>query len=111
MHEALCMLAAAVLALLGFALLALSQERHFETVYAAPLPATHLCSAQRGAGFTLICISLPVCVASQGPGLGGLLWLVLISAAAMAVAFTLTWRPMWLRVLTIAIQPFLGSKP
>jgi hypothetical protein len=98
MFEAFCMLAAGLLALLGFALLALSQERHFEAVCLSPQPAGRQAAA-RTAGFGLIGLALPLCITSEGAGFGSLLWLVLISAAAMALALTLTWRPRWLRAL------------
>ena len=97
MRDLLLTLAAFGLALWGFALLALSQERHVEHVFgrhARPAPRRR---AQRATGFTAIGLGLPVCLASEGAGFGSLLWVVLVCAAAMSVALTLTWRPRWLR--------------
>jgi hypothetical protein len=110
MPELIAMLACALLALLGFALLALSQERHYETVYGhgASQPTRRRTRIQRAAGFTMIGLSLLLCVASEGAGFGSLLWVVLISAASMAVAFTLTWRPHWLRMPGLAANPGTG---
>jgi hypothetical protein len=34
-----------------------------------------------------------------------LVWVMGLAASALAIAFTLTWRPMWLKVLTRPIQP------
>lgn len=99
MRDLLLTLAAFGLALWGFSLLALSQARHFETVHACP-PPTGTRTASRMAGFTAIGLCLPLCIVSEGAGFGSLLWLLLISAAAMAIALTLTWRPRWLRALT-----------
>lgn len=96
-RDLLLTLAAFGLALWGFALLALSQERHVEHVFgrhARPAPRLR---SQRVTGFTAIGLSLPICLAAEGAGFGSLLWVVLISAAAMSIAQTLTWRPHWLR--------------
>lgn len=97
MRDLLLTLAAFALALWGFALLALSQERHVEHVFgrhARPAPRLRV---QRATGFTAIGLGLPACVAAEGAAFGSLLWVVLVCAAAMAVALTLTWRPHWLR--------------
>jgi heme A synthase len=96
-RDLLLTLAAFTLALWGFALLALSQERHVERVFghhARPAPGLR---AQRATGFTAIGLGLPVCLAAEGAGFGSLLWVVLVCAAAMGIALTLTWRPRWLR--------------
>lgn len=90
---------ACIFALLGFALLALSQERHLDRVFESNRPTTHNIRAQRAICFIAIGSSLPICISTQGASFGSLLWLMLMCAAAMAVALTLTWRPGWLRGL------------
>lgn len=91
------MLAAVLAALLGFALLALSQDRHYERVFESDRPDDRVPYLQRVIGFTSICSALPLCIATEGAGFGSLLWVVLMGAAAMAVAQALSWRPRWLR--------------
>ncbi len=98
------MLIACILNGLGFALLALCQPRHRERVYGRNCHAAPALTAQRAIGFLAIFLSLVASVASQGAGFGSLLWLLSMSAAAFAVACTLTWRPQWLRVVR-------GTKP
>lgn len=44
-------------------------------------------------------MSLPATIASQGASFGCLLWVLSMTAAAMAVALTLSWRPQWLRLV------------
>lgn len=44
-------------------------------------------------GFALLGIAGALCVYRDGPGFGAVLWVVLISSAALAVAFTLAWQP------------------
>ena len=36
---------------------------------------------------------------AEGPSFGSLAWLLLLAAAGVALTFTLTWRPHWLRWL------------
>lgn len=99
MREGSLVLAAVLCALLGFALLALSQERHFTRVFEAEMAAARAPYAQRAIGFIAVVFALPLCIAAEGSGFGSLLWVVMIGAAAMAVALALTWRPHWLRWL------------
>lgn len=93
------MLLAALLAGLGFAWLALSQERHHERVGGHLPVSPRALWTRRVIGFVSVALVLPLCTASQGASFGSLLWTMLLSAAAMAVAFTLAWRPHWLRWL------------
>lgn len=91
----------AVLALLcsylGFALLALSQERHWCAVCGMGVDAQTPPAWRAITGLILQGVALLLLVCAQGPSFGGLLWMVMVSVAAIAVAFTLAWRPTWLR--------------
>lgn len=102
MREALLTLIACLLALWGFALLALSQARHLARVLEQNRPPAPSHGAQRATGFIAIGLCLPACITAQGASFGSLLWILLLSTAAMAVAFTLTWRPQYLRPLARA---------
>jgi len=81
----------------GFAVLALSQERHWDAVQpslSAPRRLPRFGAATlRGLGISLQLIALTLAIWAQGPSFGSLLWAVSMSAAAMLVALTLTWRP------------------
>lgn len=106
MPSLLSFLALIVALYLGFALLALSQERNRRTVrVAAALPrvATILL---RVAGYGLIGLALPIALWRDGPGFGALMWATLVSIGALAVVCTLTWKPLWLRPLVRIVQPF-----
>lgn len=111
------MLAACLLALLGFAFLALSQERHLERVFESnrPLALTQLAQlaqlAQRATGFIAIGLALPLCIVGEGAGFGCLLWVMLTVAAAMVTALTLTWRPNCLRPLARAAHLLFSFRP
>ncbi|WP_372827411.1 DUF3325 domain-containing protein [Polaromonas sp.] len=104
MREVLLLLSACVLMFLGFAWLALSQQRHAERVAASNRSRALASRAQRAIGLVAITLGLPCCMASQGGSFGSLLWAMLLPACAMAVAFTLTWRAHWLRPLARAAE-------
>lgn len=81
------------LAVFGFALLALSQERHWSHVAQSTRPPALVVIVQRAIGFIAIFGALPLCMAIEGASFGSLLWAVLLSAAAATVALVLTWAP------------------
>ena len=104
MHDALWMGAASLLNTLGMAWLALSQERHRDTVCAGqhpspttPSPATLRRWRLRGAA--LLALALGLCLWQDGAAFGSLLWLMLLSASALAVALQLSFGPRALRWL------------
>jgi len=102
MPDSLLLLALLVADYVGFALLALSQAQHWRTVIgAAPLPRSPVLLL-RTLGGALIALSLLLSLLRDGPSFGSLLWATAISAAALAVAFTLAWRPRMLRPLAVA---------
>lgn len=102
------MLLASALAVtyLGFAWLALRQAPHFGAVTlgsgaAAPRrtapPELRRRLLLRGSAGVLLGAVLSFW--AEGPGFGSLAWALLLAAAGVAVTFTLTWRPRWLRWL------------
>jgi len=101
MPDSLLLLALLAAAYAGFALLALSQAQHWRTVVgAAPLARSRVLSL-RAIGGALIALSLILSLLRDGPSFGSLLWATVISLAALAVAFTLAWRPQMLRPLAV----------
>jgi hypothetical protein len=98
------LLLAALLSWLGFALLALTQERHFALFYTSFKPFNQWIRAQAATGIIAIFLTLPLCMKAQGAGLGSLLWVLLTTASAMTVALQLTWAPNALKPLAWLIQ-------
>lgn len=89
---------------LSFALLALSQEGHWAAVAGAgSASAASLRRARRGgaAGLALGCM---LCLAGNGAAFGTLLAVLLLGAGAMGVAFTLAWKPRWLRAVARMLE-------
>lgn len=94
MMPAILLLAAGLVSYCGFACLALAMTDHW-----AQVNGQHEGAAPRRlrlAGFALLGVAYALCVYRDGASFGSLLWTVLMSAAAIAVALTLTWRPKFL---------------
>ena len=97
--ETVLLLATAATCYLGFALLALSQDRHWHQVEGSRNCPPHLLIPLRTAGFACLLLALVLALHRDGASFGSLLWATLISACAFAVVATLTWRAHWLRPL------------
>jgi len=100
------LLAAALLAnLAGLGWLALAMDVHWEQVRgAAPHPPA-LVWRLRVLGVLGLAGSLALCLAVDHASMAFLVWIMALAASALAIAFTLTWRARWLRVLA----PFTAS--
>lgn len=102
MTERLLLVAVVASAYVGLALLALSQTRHWAAVAgSAPRGRARVVVLRTGGG-AMIAVSLLLALYRDGMGFGSLLWATALSAAALAVALTLTWRPGFLRPLARA---------
>lgn len=88
----------------GFALLALTQERHFGVFYTLFRPVAQWLRAQRAIGIIAICLALPICIKAQSASFGSLLWLLMLTASAMTVALQLTWAAPTLRPLAWLVR-------
>lgn len=99
MADTLLLLAASAAAYFGFALLALSQSRHWQQVLPGHGPQPPRLAALRLSGSAALAIALAPCLIRDGTGFGIVLWLLQLSVAAPALVFTLSWRPHWLQRL------------
>jgi hypothetical protein len=83
----------------GLAWLALSMEAHWRQLGdRAPLPARRV-RLLRGQGAAALAASLAACLQADRASMAALVWIMLLAAAALTVAFTLSWRPRWLAPL------------
>jgi len=99
MADALLTAAAFAVTYFAFTLLALAQEQHWSGVtrdLQLPQPSAAALRRWRGLAGTGLALGCALCVLGNGPSFGALLWVLLLGACAMAVAFTLTWKPQWL---------------
>lgn len=99
MPEAILLVLIFAACYLGFALLALSQDRNWELVTGQRDVPAGRAVALRIAGYGLLAAGLPLALARDGASFGSILWGVGLSLAALATVATLTWRPAWLRPL------------
>jgi hypothetical protein len=84
---------------LGFALLALSQDRHWHNVGGQRDCPFRAMVPLRLGGYALLLAALTLALVLDGPAFGSLLWATMLTAGALAVVCTLTWRACWLRPL------------
>ncbi|WP_395709833.1 DUF3325 domain-containing protein [Reyranella sp.] len=103
------MAAALMIALLvavycGFALLALSQDRHWQRA-GGPLPCpARLIMPMRTLGYGLLLVALVLALMRDGAGFGSLVWATMLSVGALTVVATLTWLAHWLAPLVRILQ-------
>jgi len=98
MLDVIWLVLAAAASLLGFACLALSLPHHGRAVRGAALPAARA-RRLRACGYPLLVVSGAFSVLRDGASFGSVLAVMVLITSAWAVAFTLTWRPHWLRPL------------
>lgn len=100
MAEALTLCLAALFSLAGMGWLALSLEAHWRQLWGskAVLSATTT-KWLRLAGWTGLLLSALCCFIADRPSMASLVWVMLLTGAAMSVALLLAWRAHWLRVL------------
>lgn len=84
-----------VLYLLGLACLALTQDKHWKTLRLYSQRQDRVAPI----GWGSLALSLLLAWTNQGVAFGSLIWLLLLPPSGFALAFTLAWRPQWLRPL------------
>jgi TonB family protein len=110
MLEAAYLLLAALASVLGCACLALALPRHWREVADVAMPAGRATSL-RAAGFSLLFAGVACAWLRDGPSFGSALAALVLAVSAWAVAFTLSWRPRWLRPLTLSAPATTGAPP
>lgn len=93
MRDALLLIAGAIVSYLGFVCFALSQSRHWHIAVDASDPRRPVVVGLRIGGTLLLCLGFGLAIFRDGAAFGSLLGGVLISVAAVGVAFSLTWWP------------------
>lgn len=83
----------------GFAWLALAMPAHWQQVCGARAQSARAVTVLRVLGAVGIAGSLLLCLRADHASMAALVWVLLLAAASMVVAFTLAWRPRWLRPL------------
>lgn len=99
MSEWLWLIVAAALNLAGMAWLALAMEVHWDQVMHRPAADLAVVRRLRSSGAAALLLSLLSCLMADRPSMAVLVWAMLLAAAAMLIAFTLTWRARLLRIM------------
>jgi Protein of unknown function (DUF3325) len=104
MPDAILLLAVFVAAYLGFAAMAMSQDRHWHHLgggrHCPPRTSTLL----RCAGWALLLAALVLALVRDGAAFGSILWATVITIGALSVVATLSWRSHWLRPMARLLQ-------
>ncbi len=96
----LLLAAATVLCVLGFAWLALAMEVHWKQVR-NDQPTQGTAKILRILGSLSLFVSLVLCLFTDHASMASLVWVMLLAAAALIVAFTFTWRPRLFSLLIV----------
>lgn len=96
------------LAFAGLAALALSLDRHHRAALRSPLPRGRA-RPLRAAGWAGLALSFAAAVALSGWNFGPVQATGATTAAALAVATCLTYRPGWLRPAALAALPIAAA--
>lgn len=107
MHNALMFLAALLAVLLGAAWLALSLESHWRQVrgeHAVDAADPGTVRLLRVLGALSLGAALLICLRVDHPSMAVLVWVMALAAAALLVAFPLSWRPRLLAPLVAWVR-------
>lgn len=100
MPDAALLLACWLASYLGFALLALSQPRHWRSAGGAAGPTGARAVAYRIAACAALIASFAAAVLRDGAGFGAVLWVTSLSLGGVCLVATLSQRARSLRALT-----------
>ena len=101
MPDSLLLLAALVANLCGMGWLALAMDAHWRQACGNAVRTSATTQRLRVLGAMSLVVSLALCMVVDHPSMAALVWVMTLAAAALAVAFTLSWRARWLRVLVL----------
>ena len=96
---------ALLLCVAGFSWFALAMEVHWQQVRGGSFPGRGTRSLLRWLGAAAVATSLLLCLRVDHASMASLVWVMMMAASALGVAFTLTWCPRWLAPFVIFIRP------
>lgn len=103
MPEALKFTLALATCLAGLGWLALAMDAHWSQVRGTQAPSRRTALMLRVLGGVSLAVSLLVCFWVDHATMAPLVWVMALAAAALLIAFTLSWQPRWLGVLLIGL--------
>lgn len=104
-----CLLSAALLSsVAGMGWLALSMQVHAQQVWGG-IPTSRVPRVLRWMGVAALAAALGLCLLVDHASMAVLVWTMALAGASLLVAFTLSWRPRWLRALAPWVNSTAGS--
>ncbi|CAD2226264.1 conserved membrane hypothetical protein [Pseudoalteromonas sp. 3J6] len=100
------LIASFVCAYVGLSCWAISQTQHWRTVIGGPFPSQEMVRTQRFFGMVMVALSLIIALFNDGFSFGALVWVLILSLAAILVAFSLVWCPSLLSYINNVISYF-----
>jgi hypothetical protein len=89
---------ALVASVAGMGWLALSMQVHAQQAW-NHVPSPSVRQGLRWLGSIALLVAFALCLSADHATMAVLVWFMALAGAALTVAFTLSWRPHWLRVL------------
>lgn len=89
------LIAAVAISIAGMAWLALAMKPHWRQVLGGAVPLGSVLRL-RVLGSSSLAASLALCLSVDHASMAALVWVMVLTASALAVASILTWRPHWL---------------
>ncbi len=83
--------------LIGMVWLALAKKAHWHQLCEQPLPQKKQ-MLYRLLGYVALLISLVLCLLADNTSIAILVWVMSMTLAVVSIAFTLSYRPHWLRL-------------
>jgi hypothetical protein len=111
MTAILLLLLASLAGYAGFACLALAMPDHWQQAGGDADGHASRRNGLRRSAALLLCTALAACIWRDGASFGVILWVVLLTASAIAVALTLALRPRWLLWRGRAGHRITGTPP
>lgn len=107
---AACLRSAALLSsAAGMGWLALSMQAHAQQVWGG-MPTSMTSRVLRWIGIAGLAAALGLCLMADHASMAVLVWIMSLTGGSLLVAFTLSWRPRWLRVLAPWVNPVVGKR-
>lgn len=104
MSDTELLLAAQLGCLTGLAWLALAMDVHWRQVRGhRPLTGSRQLGL-RVLGAAALGVALLLCLKVNHPSMAALVWIMMLTVGALSLAFTLAWKPRWLKLLVIWLR-------
>jgi hypothetical protein len=99
MLESLLLAGSQVCCVLGCSWFALSKDVHWRDAIGTAALSRRVQFRLRMLGATALLVSLTLCLSVDHASIAALVWIMMIAAAAMLVAFALSWKAHWFAAL------------